>query len=43
MPATRDYFRVEDTQGHRFWLFRQGIYGTGPESAPRWFLQGLFA
>ena len=24
---TRDYFRVEDSSGHRFWLFREGLYG----------------
>lgn len=40
--ATRDYFRVEDGAGRRYWLFRQGFYGAG-ENAPRWFLQGLFA
>ncbi|MDN2567405.1 DNA polymerase Y family protein [Aquibium sp. A9E412] len=40
--ATRDYFRVEDAAGRRYWLFREGLYGTaGP--APRWFLHGLFA
>lgn len=38
---TRDYYRVEDTQGRRFWLFRQGLYGQTPE--PRWFIHGLFA
>lgn len=39
---TRDYFRVEDVRGRRFWLFRHGL--TGVEKAdPRWFLHGLFA
>lgn len=38
---TRDYYRVEDRQGRRFWLFRQGLYGD--DSAPRWFIHGLFA
>ncbi|PZU92524.1 MAG: nucleotidyltransferase [Chelatococcus sp.] len=38
----RDYYRVEDAQGRRFWLFRVGFYEA--ESAPpRWFLHGLFA
>lgn len=38
----RDYYRVEDAQGRRFWLFRIGFYEA--ESAPpRWFLHGLFA
>lgn len=39
---TRDYFRIEDTMGHRYWLFREGLYGR-ETSAPRWFLHGLFA
>ncbi|MFO1185497.1 MAG: DNA polymerase Y family protein [Bauldia sp.] len=39
---TRDYFRVEDKAGHRFWLFRQGLYDR-ESSAPAWFLHGLFA
>lgn len=38
----RDYYRVEDAQGRRFWLFRIGFHE--PEQAPpRWFLHGLFA
>ncbi|NBB51353.1 DNA polymerase Y family protein [Rhizobium sp. CRIBSB] len=38
---TRDYYRVEDAEGRRFWLFRQGLYGGQLE--PRWFIHGLFA
>jgi protein ImuB len=38
----RDYYRVEDTVGARFWVFRQGIYGQGTVT-PRWFLHGIFA
>ncbi|WP_374943723.1 DNA polymerase Y family protein [Sphingomonas sp.] len=38
---TRDYFRVEDRRGRRFWIFRHGLY-TETES-PRWYLHGLFA
>ncbi|HUH11299.1 MAG TPA: hypothetical protein VLZ73_12180, partial [Brevundimonas sp.] len=34
-------YRVEDRDGRRFWLFRQGLYGETPE--PRWFIHGLFA
>ena len=41
-PPTRDYYRVEDTEGRRFWLFRAGLYEGGGEQ-PRWFLHGLFA
>lgn len=40
MP-TRDYFRVEDEEGQRFWLFRDGLYGEVTE--PKWFVHGLFA
>lgn len=40
----RDYYRVEDAAGHRFWLFRAGLYGEESErGAPRWFVHGLFA
>lgn len=38
----RDYYRVEDSVGARFWIFRQGLYGQGT-IAPRWFLHGVFA
>lgn len=40
--ATRDYFRVEDEAGRRYWLYRQGQYGV-PGATPRWFMQGMFA
>ncbi len=40
-PKPRDYYRVEDAAGRRFWLYREGLYG-GAE-APRWFLHGFFA
>ncbi len=38
----RDYYRVEDVEGRRFWLFRHGLYERG-EGTPRWFIHGLFA
>ena len=37
-PA-RDYFRVEDAAGHRFWIFRAGLYRD--TATPSWFLHGL--
>ena len=40
-PKTRDYYRVEDGEGARFWLYREGLFG-GAET-PRWYLHGLFA
>ncbi|KXF78972.1 imuB protein [Paramesorhizobium deserti] len=39
--ATRDYYRIEDNAGRRFWIFREGLYGR--DHAPQWFLHGLFA
>ena len=39
---TRDYYRVEDSAGRRFWLFRLGLWERAA-SAPRWFLHGVFA
>lgn len=39
---TRDYFAVEDTEGGRFWLFREGLYRAGA-ALPRWYLHGWFA
>jgi protein ImuB len=41
LEPTRDYYRVEDQEGRRFWLFRSGFYGEEP--APRWFVHGVFA
>lgn len=42
-PRTRDYYRVEDSEGRRYWLFREGLYGDDHGAAPGWFVQGLFA
>ena len=39
---TRDYYRVEDSDGHRFWIFRHGLFGT-EKTSPGWYLHGLFA
>ncbi len=38
---TRDYYRVEDVEGRRFWLFRHGLYSE--KADPGWYLHGLFA
>lgn len=37
----RDYYRLEDEAGNRFWVFRQGHYR--PEEKSGWFLHGFFA
>jgi protein ImuB len=34
----RDYFAIDDREGHRFWVYREGAAG-----GLRWFLHGLFA
>lgn len=39
-PA-RDYYHVEDADGRRFWLYRDGAYD--PDTPCRWYLHGLFA
>jgi protein ImuB len=36
----RDYYRVEDQDGARFWVFREGLYQEGGEV--RWWLHGVF-
>jgi protein ImuB len=40
-PHTRDYFRIEDENGARFWVFRAGLFGRESET-PGWFMHGLF-
>ena len=47
---TRDYFRIEDAAGLRFWIFRDGLYEgelksdeAGEPVPPKWFVHGLFA
>ena len=44
-PSTarlRDYYRVEDSGGRRYWIYREGLVGDGRGGAPNWFLHGLF-
>ena len=43
MPRARDYYRVEDSKGGRYWLFRDGLYDDDRGAAPEWYVQGLFA
>ena len=38
---TRDYFRAEDSEGRRFWLYREGLWGR-ETTQPKWFVHGLF-
>ena len=39
----RDYYRIEDAAGRRYWLYRAGVIGDGRGGIPDWFLQGLCA
>ncbi|MEQ8413630.1 MAG: DNA polymerase Y family protein [Imperialibacter sp.] len=36
----RDYYRVEDKEGHRFWIFRSGHYD---DESFQWYVHGFFA
>ena len=38
----RDYYRVEDFAGRRYWIYREGLTGDGRGGAPNWFIHGLF-
>jgi protein ImuB len=38
----RNYFAVEDSEGSRFWLFRDGAVDNPADPLPRWFLHGIF-
>ncbi len=39
---TRDYYRVEDETGRRFWLYRDGLHDREGDT-PGWFIHGVFA
>jgi protein ImuB len=39
----RDYYRLEDREGRRFWVYREGLWTSERERPPRWYLHGLFA
>ena len=40
--AVRDYFRLEDDAGERFWVFRAGDGDDPLTGSQRWFLHGIF-
>lgn len=39
----RDYYRIEDATGRRYWIYRHGIAGDQRGGPPDWYLQGLCA
>ena len=38
----RDYYRIEDEDGHRYWVFREGLYQESEFGPPCWYLHGVF-
>ena len=38
----RDYYRIEDENGHRYWVFREGLYQESEFGPPCWYLHGVF-
>lgn len=38
----RDYYRVEDESGRRYWIYREGLVGDGRGGVPEWYIHGLF-
>jgi protein ImuB len=42
LSAVRDYFRVEDEAGERFWIYRAGDGEDAATGSHHWFLHGIF-
>jgi len=42
LAAARDYFRIEDDAGERYWVFRAGDGEDPATGSQRWFLHGIF-
>jgi protein ImuB len=42
LAAVRDYFRIEDESGERFWIYRAGDGENAATGPQRWFLHGIF-
>ena len=38
----RDYYRIEEEDGHRYWVFREGLYQESGLAPPGWYLHGVF-
>lgn len=41
--GTRDYYRIQDERGARFWVFRTGMSRRRAFGAPDWFMHGFFS
>ncbi len=43
-PRVRDYYRLEDAGGRRFWVYRDGLYESGDKAdSPAWYMHGVFS
>jgi protein ImuB len=42
LAAVRDYFRVEDEAGERYWIYRAGDGENASTGSQRWFMHGIF-
>ena len=42
LPRAKDYYRVEDEEGRRYWIARVGLYHDGRGATPHWVMEGLF-
>jgi protein ImuB len=42
LHAVRDYFRVEDERGERYWIYRAGDGEDRATGSHGWFLHGVF-
>jgi protein ImuB len=42
LSAVRDYFRVEDEAGERYWIYRAGDGEDPGTGSHRWFVHGIF-
>jgi protein ImuB len=42
LVAVRDYFRIEDDAGERYWVYRAGDGEDPLTGSQRWFLHGIF-
>ncbi len=43
LEAVRDYFVIEDENGERFWIFRNGDGIDPATGSHKWFMHGIFA
>ncbi len=42
LARPRDYYRIEDEDGRRYWVFRAGLYQEAAKDLPVWYLHGVF-